>query len=86
MGFGPIGYQRRLDHSQPLDRHPRLALEIGTPVYLRVRARDNLGNLEPYPSGDGDAWFVPQSYVFDLSPVDCKIGINVPPTGLLSSA
>ncbi len=28
--------------------------EIGHTYYFRSRARDNVGNLEPYPSGDGD--------------------------------
>lgn len=45
---------------------------IGTPVYLRVRARDKTGNLELYPSGDGDAWFVPQSLCAIFMPLAAK--------------
>ena len=43
-----------------------------TPVYLRVRARDKAGNIELYPSGDGDAWFVPQSTCLVFMPLTAK--------------
>jgi hypothetical protein len=43
-----------------------------TQVYLRVRARDKAGNLEPYPPGDGDVWFVPQSTCLIFMPLTAK--------------
>jgi hypothetical protein len=32
------------------------SLESGQIYFFRSRARDNAGNVEPYPGGDGDTW------------------------------
>jgi hypothetical protein len=32
------------------------SLESGQTYFFRCRARDNPGNVEPYPGGDGDTW------------------------------
>jgi len=45
---------------------------IGTPVYIRLRAHDKAGNIEAYPSGDGDAWFMPLSKCMIFLPLTAK--------------
>jgi hypothetical protein len=45
---------------------------IGTPIYLRVRARDKAGNIEAYTPATGDAWFTPQSSCLNFLPLAAK--------------